>query len=431
MKSLKKVIISLMLIIIVLAVCLFIVKINNENLTANNTVVVEEEIDMSTAMKEGQIEMVEYNSINSAVTIYIQTLNRVDGQENVVNTVAYDEKKQNVINLLSENYIKKNSITIQNLEENLELLDRQLLFNVYRIKRVNNVNNVKSYVVDGIIETLEFDYISDICLIVNIDYNNTTFSVEPTNEKYEDINSLAQIQEVVKKDNNQYAINKVTIENTAKDYINRYKRMVLAKSELMYEKLDLQYREKRFGNVENFKDYIISNRQEIIGIRLEQYMVNNYEDYTEYVCRDQYKNLYIFKETAPMEFTVTLDTYTLPNEKFTTTYESSDSHMKVMMNIDKWIQMLNNRDYTSAYNVLDETFRQNNFGSVDEFEEYMRENLPLHYDVEFTDFSDQGQNYVQDIELTDITKENTEVVTKSIIMKLGEGTDFVMSFKIQ
>ena len=97
--------------------------------------------------------------------------------------------------------------------------------------------------------------------------------------------------------------------------------------------------------------------------------------------------------------------------------------------------MLNNRDYNAAYNVLDETFKQNNFGSMEKFEEYMREKLPLHYKIDFGKFSNQGQNYVQEITLTDITSEGTDLdsttVTKTIIMKIDENSeDFVMSFDI-
>jgi hypothetical protein len=121
---------------------------------------------------------------------------------------------------------------------------------------------------------------------------------------------------------------------------------------------------------------------------------------------DQYQKLYIFDETNPMEFTLKLDTYTVPTEKFTTTYKSSNEQDKVMMNIDKWVQMLNNRDYTSAYNVLDETYRNNTFGNEVRFESIMKEILPLHYEIE-------------------------ETTSISVFMQLNEDLDFVMSFSIE
>ena len=127
---------------------------------------------------------------------------------------------------------------------------------------------------------------------------------------------------------------------------------------------------------------------------------------------------------------MTLDTYTLPNEKFTNTYHDSEDQMKVMMNVDKWIQMINNRDYRTAYQFLEENFRKDRFGTVEKFEEYMRTYLPDHYRIDFGTFSDQGQIYIQDISLSDMTGKDLETKQKSIIMKLEEDTHFVMSFDV-
>ena len=132
-----------------------------------------------------------------------------------------------------------------------------------------------------------------------------------------------------------------------------------------------------------------------------------------------------------MGYTVLLDDYTLDyeDEEYLAEYASSDDQYKVAYNINKWIKMLNNRDYNAAYNVLDETFRNNNFGSVDNFENYMRQNYGEHYDVEFGDFSNEGNTYVQPLTLTTISGsgENKEI---TIIMRLNENYGFTMSFVI-
>ena len=129
-----------------------------------------------------------------------------------------------------------------------------------------------------------------------------------------------------------------------------------------------------------------------------------------------------------MEFTMELDTYTIPTEQFKKTYRTANQQKRVMMNIDKWIQMLNNRDYTSAYKVLNETFRNNNFGSEEKFVAYMKEKYPLHYKIEFSSFSEEGSAYVQSIKLKEIGSENAEGKALDIIMKLKEDIDFEMSF---
>ena len=145
---------------------------------------------------------------------------------------------------------------------------------------------------------------------------------------------------------------------------------------------------------------------------------------------DKYENMYIFRVTGPTNYTVTLDTYTILSDNFKNSYDKASPQGKVMLNADKWVQMLNNRDYTSAYKVLDETFRNNNFGTVDNFENYMRQNYGEHYKVTFGDFSNEGDTYIQPLTLTPISGSNqTKEIT--IIMRLSDNYGYAMSFVIQ
>ena len=55
----------------------------------------------------------------------------------------------------------------------------------------------------------------------------------------------------------------------------------------------------------------------------------------------------------------------------------------------------------------------------------------MHYDIEYGKFEEvTGEVYSQEVILTDITKETKDKIEKTILMKLGEGTEFVMSFNI-
>ncbi len=434
MKIIKK-LIFIVLIIIIIVIFLLVKNLNSIKQQQK----FDEDKDGGDSYEYG-IQKVRDINMFYTVTNCVQTLiDSVTTKRNIdMNNNIIDQDTKNTItySLLSNQYISRNNINVDNVTQYIKEIDKNIVFVPIKMNCIQE-ERTTIFIVYGLFqETETMNFVEEKYYIVTLDNYNQSFAIEPIlNLDYKDIDEIQldeKIDKVEKNQFNAYIINLLNVSDMLERYFQFFNNLSLNYSQLAYDKyIDMEYKQARFKNLDGFEKYIDNNNEEIRKTKIVEYLINTYEDYTEYVCRDQYKNLYIFKETAPMEFTLTLDTYTLPNEKFTTTYESSDSHMKVMMNIDKWIQMLNNRDYTSAYNVLDETFRQNNFGSVDEFEEYMRENLPLHYDVEFTDFSDQGQNYVQDIELTDITKENTEVVTKSIIMKLGEGTDFVMSFKIQ
>ena len=49
-----------------------------------------------------------------------------------------------------------------------------------------------------------------------------------------------------------------------------------------------------------------------------------------------------------------------------------------MTNINKYIEMINNKDYTAAYSVLDETFKNNYFGTVNNLEQYINKRREYH-----------------------------------------------------
>lgn len=293
--------------------------------------------------------------------------------------------------------------------------------------RVKENDRVDQYIVYGITEKEEWYF------LVTMDGLNATFSVKSIKNNYNNIFDISypEAENLIEpNENNQYTEVKISDEFLCIQYFNLYKNIASIRPEIAYQFLEKEYKEKRFGSIENYVNFLNANKEEIQNLELKQYIVNPYEEYKEYVCKDQYGNLYIFDETELMEFTLKLDTYTIPTNNFTKTYASSSEIKKVQMNIDKWVQMLNNRDYTTAYQVLNETFRNNNFGSEESFETYMRYHYPSHYQIEFLESSKQGNTFIQTIKFKDTTSEINQEKKLDIIMKLEEGIKFVMSFNI-
>lgn len=288
---------------------------------------------------------------------------------------------------------------------------------------------------------LIYGFIGDVnqkvSFMVVTDSENSSYKIYP--EEYMREKSYSSLQqgdsinyECKKIEANQYNrlqyIN-ISEETIIKDYFSIYKNLMFENFYMAYDLLDSEYRNIRFNDTENFKKYINNNNEELQNSMVKQYVVNKYENFIEYVCKDQYDNLYIFKATAVMQYSVQLDTYTIETDKFKATYENSNDQGKVMLNIDKWRQMINNRDYHAAYEVLDETFRNNYFGSEEKFEQYMRQSYPLHYSAQYVEFSNEGNTYIQKIQLSDITGEDTSTKEMKIVMRLNEeGTGFTMSF---
>ena len=80
--------------------------------------------------------------------------------------------------------------------------------------------------------------------------------------------------------------------------------------------------------------------------------------------------------------------------------------------------------------MLDDTFKDSNLKTEQEFENYIKAKLPLHYSIEYTTYSNEGSTYAQTIKLSDITEKTSETITMNVIMQLKNNYDYVMSFSI-
>lgn len=345
------------------------------------------------------------------------------------NIRSEQDKNNAILNLLDYKYKESNSIDENNVSEFVNPIDiDKYSYRAVKQKVATGVDTTTFYIEGEILDKDTYEIISQVYYIVYIDYNNSAFSVYPLESATDNLDQYIDDVAIERNNNNYVGTSRVSDEDMAFKYFSDFKNSALKKTDYAFNLLDSQYRETRFENDKSqFDKYIDNNIDELRGLIITQYSVNNYRDYTEYVCKDKYENLYIFKVTDFTEYTVTLDTYTIITDNFKNTYDGTNDQGKVMLNADKWIQMINNRDYTTAYKMLDETFRNNNFGSVDNFENYMRQNYGEHYKVEFGDFSNQGNTYIQELTLNTISGSGN-TIEMSIIMRLNENYGFTMSF---
>ena len=200
--------------------------------------------------------------------------------------------------------------------------------------------------------------------------------------------------------------------------------------EMVYEKLNQEYREKRFETYEEFDSYAVNNIMNSVSMRIASYQKSEHEGYTQYTCADQNNNYYIFYITDIMNYTLILDTYTIDLPEFVEEYNSADDARKVQLNISKVFEAINDGDYRYVYNKLDETFRNNTYGSLENFRVYMEENFYEENDIEYLEFSEEGDTYIYRTRIKNAAEGQSEGKEMTVIMKLLEGTNFVMSFSI-
>ena len=439
MDILKKSIIIVSILMIILISVLIVLYVRSQNQGTDYTNNSEFEQDVSHMELKSEFEEVENRNNYYAV-------------KNIIGKYGYaiiDGGQESIYNMLNPEYISQENISQDDVLEYVDVLDKDDLTE-YQVNNLEiNVNidqmyykdlntNTSSYYINGIFEYNVNSKQIEFCLLVNVDSNNSTFYIYPTSyveEKYPSVESLSmyqnEIDNIPKNSYNTFSFVNIEDGTIIRDYLNNYKNKIVRDISASYDMIEEEYKNIKFPTLEEYESYVNKNIQELLSISFSKYLVNKKENYTEYICVDSIGNYYIFRETAIMDYKVLLDNYTINTDEFIKEYDGSSDEEKVALNIKKIVQAMNVRDYKYIYDKLDETFRNNNWGSEEAFEQYMRENFPLHYDVEYTTYSSEGSTYVQQINLTDITGKTEGTISLNIIMQLKDNYEFVMSFSLQ
>ncbi len=438
MKNLHKMIILLVIIIFLILIAL-VVLLNIDKKKEQNTGIPDAE-DFEISDKEANFENNNIYDINKIKTVenciqkYYDAINLESsmyyGRDEKI--VTDEEIYMNILDLLSENYKQENNITTKNISKYVNLLDQDVIIQVLQIKVVLGETSEK-YAVYGITMDLNYKKLNEIYMYVTLDLSNKTFSIEPINEKYDsfdDIKISNQNVVIEPNDNNTYKNEALGYEEISKYYLDKYKKLALSSPEICFEYLDNEYKNLRFENYESFEKYIELNKNKIEASRLTGYNVNNYNGNSEYFCIDQNGRYYIFRETSVMDYSIILDTYTLDLPEFLEVYNTAKEPEKVGLNIQKVFSAINDGDYKYVYNKLDDTFKANNFKTIENFENYIKERLYADNKVNYTGYEQNGNAYIYTLEITDNTGLNSNVVKMQVVMALGENTDYVMSFSI-
>ena len=431
----KKTLILLMIIVVIIIISIVVALLllttsNNEEVASNNTV--SEENNNETEA-EPQINETKYYNITNVVRTYLGALDKSKYILSDGTNYSEDEStKESIYNLLSTEYIESNNITVENVYDYVKDVNENITF-VPLDMRISQGSNVDKFLVYGNIVYMDSQDLEKVYVIVNIDNTNNTFSIEPiNNEEISNINDFkfeSTLDTIEKNYSNTYLDNNMSDEDISKEKFNNFKLLILRKSEDLFNLLNEEYRNKKFGDYNGFSQYIDSNYDRLRTINLSMYQVTEEDGYKQYVLLDQDDRYYIFKETSENKEEIFLDTYTVDLPEFLDRYNGADDEYKVGYNVEKFITAINDGDYKYAYNLLDETFRRNNYPSQGDFENFVKTNFFENNEIQHNNVEKQGNQFVYGI--TIINKDNeSERKNITVIMELGEETDFVMSFSI-
>ena len=446
MSKIKNIIIILVTILVMAIIALVIVlgigNRNEENIPMGNEVETskQEQTQGLTPVESREDYYIVKDNIGkyySYYSILFNAGNYYATEDTQIISQAEKDNAQILYNMLDAEYITAKGITADNLKTNLTEIGQVTAYinNMYVIPETDNID---VYVVSGELKETVNATGTDFELIVKLDKTNKTFSVMPqeyVTELYGNIVEGQSLdinveQSIAINANNTYTEREITEETYLKDLFAEIRNELLNDYEEAYNHLDEEYRTQKFATLEDFNNFASEKAEEYRTMALAQYQVTEEDGYTQYLLVDQNGKYYIANETAVMKYTTLLDTYTVDLPQFTESYNSANDSRKAGLNLQKVVDAINNNDYEYVYNKLDETFRANNFPTLESFEQYIQNNLYTSANVEFSNYKNSGELHIFDATFTDKNNESSNAITKTFIVKLLEGTDFVMSFNV-
>lgn len=442
MKNLKNFIIFLIFILIIALIIFGVVMIyqkKGENPTPNPQP--NEQTDLTK-----QIGVVKdyptYFSVEKMLNNYIQSV--------------YEQNKEALYCLLDNSYILENNLTLDNV-----------LSSIYNITKYNSKaiitqmygqqnNEASIYYIECMLEK-EYNE-NKYYFALYMDNINNTYSVKPIDEKALKIavnypNDNLSRTEIKTNNYNKIVLSNPEEQEIATKYFESFLTNMLYYPEYAYTLIDREYKSEHFETYEDFNNYIEENKEkflaygqtlktasdfknqdayekyldETIQFRIKEYQVKQDEDYTRYICIDNYNNYYVFYTKQPLNYTVMLDTYTIDSPEFIKQYETSSVQTKMILNIQKIVEALNKNDYSYVYGKLDEEYKETYFKTQEDFEKYAKETFDIALEIQFNKYEKIDDLDTYKVKLTGKNK----TMTKRIIMQFGEGTDFTMSISME
>ena len=300
----KRVLLVIIIIVIILLILLVslvkMLKNNRENMSVG-----ENFYETYAKDSDGKITRWAYSDVNYCINSFIDSLK--------TNSSFYNEEifKLETYMLLGKNYLSSNDITLDNLYDYVKMFDRNLIFVPLEIKVIQD-EDIKSFLVRGILEnTNDCSKYDDMIVIVNINFDENIFSVEPLYGKYDSLDKINVKDHIetklTKNDYNSFPTNNPNGEEVVTDYLNLYKRLALGVPEEIYKLISKETKNSNFKDIEDFKSYVDENRDKIYNLRVEDFDFTQKDGKIEYLCTDQYGNEYKFYEKNVLNYTVTLN----------------------------------------------------------------------------------------------------------------------------
>ena len=440
-KRLKVLIILIAILLLIIGIIVFVVVKKNSNSNTEPQRIIEEipdDLEAEEASLNHTVHYAPYRNEYYAVKSCIDNFfgYYMKDVDTGINGAVEVDNRDVMMAMLDKEYIDYRKITKENVTKKLDTINRMTIEinDMYVVQVHVNINVYFVYMTFyDKINNVTQDYVIE----VKYDNLNKTFKVllqDFVKEKYGNLKvgqelDFSDLQSIEKNQFNVFKFNNITDDQYLYDLFSNIKYDLMYNPKKAYESLDEEYEKKKFGSIENFKKFIRNNYASIMGMQAQGGQRTEEEGYTQYIISDSHDNYFIIKETTPMKYKLSLDSYTIYPQEFKDKYDSSNEQAKVALNIQNIIRAINQKDTKYVYSKLADSFKSNKFPTEDKFNRFINENLGSFYSVEFKKFRHEGNVYIYDIVLKDNKNQKTKKM--QIIMTLFENRGYKISFSMQ
>ena len=349
---------------------------------------------------------------------------------------ALEEYKQDglkyINDVLANNYKTKYSVNNDYIYNNLKNF-AGVKYKIDKMYIVEDSKYINTYFVYGKYSNIDFNF------IVILDRYNYTFEIYLNNyfkdggynsEELSTMKTL-HIEKIEKNESNTFQFKNINQQALANTYYDDFFYEKKKNPELAYSKLDSDYKNSKFKTLDDFKKYIqmYTNANK----RLGKYKMIKYDSYTELICQDTFGAVWIFKIKGVMNCTILLDSYTIPVKEYEDEYQNAKEEKKAQLCLNRFFEALNNQDYEVAYKFFNDTYKENNFKTLDDFKSYVQNNWFTYNLLDYSGAEYDNNYYIISGTISDFQNEGSYTakhIKKNFTIKLGNGiTDFEMSFE--
>ena len=453
MQKTKKIIIILILILVVIAVTIIGIYMNIVN---------KDEQDLMTSDVNDTQDETNFDNqeeiMNKEITI-LQTENEFFTiEKQIQNYILYNTLKNNeaVYDVLDSNYINKNNITKENASEIIDKLSsvKDCEISLQKVYARDSIDK-PIYYAQGILKGEQGK--TQIYMDVKWDTENNIYCLFPLSEN--EYNKYVKEEE---KEENNFTIEKneyntmermmLSDEDKAEKYLNSYIYNAIHNTQVAYDNINEEYRQKKFSNFQEYVEYLNNKKEQLIALDksriettdnltaeeeyqlytnknnagLSKYSFDTSLDAKKCICVDTYGNYYIFNITGAMQYNAILDVFTIDVEGINDKYKSANQTEKLKMNTQKIIYAINDKDYKYLYNKLNASFKNNYFSDITSFKNYINQNFYSTNSVTDASYIEEGEVYICKLQISDGYQDKTI----NIMQRLLENNDYEISFSM-